>query len=52
MNEVRKVTLPSELAESGTATPYSSEGKEYDFLDSESLFAPSCISATTVQLPP
>lgn len=48
---MKKVTLPLELAESGAATPYSSEGKEYDFSDSESLFAPSCISAKTVQLP-
>ena len=44
MNEVRKVTLPSELVESGVATPYSSEGKERVTYDTqEGVLAPDVL---------
>lgn len=52
VNEARKVTLPPELAESGAAVPYSSEGKAC-VIDEirEGVLVPRCISSTTVQLP-
>lgn len=44
MNEVRKVTLPSELVESGVAIPYSSEGKESVIYDTqEGVLAPDIL---------
>lgn len=52
MNEVRKVTPPPELAESGTAIPYSSEGKACaNYEIQEGVLALRYISSTTVQLP-
>lgn len=52
VNEVRKVTLPPELAESGAAIPYSSEGKACVIYEIQGgVLAPWCISSTTVQLP-
>lgn len=52
VNEVRKVTLPPELAKSGAAIPYISEEKACVIYEiQERVLVPRCISSTNIQLP-